>query len=180
MSVVPALRALRVNAIELIRQPGAVKPISVTLGTDAREALELGDPRLAGDVTFDGEAVSSIDGVAVHGELRVPWSDACRRCLAPVEGVNVAQVDEVFQPAERAVSTPERESIPFDGDQIDLAPVIREYVLLELPDGPLCRDDCAGICPVCGIDRNTGSCDCDTTVRDERWSALDQLRIDEP
>jgi uncharacterized protein len=56
---------------------------------------------------------------------------------------------------------------------------VREYVVLELPDDPLCRDECAGICPVCGIDRNSGSCECDTTVRDERWSALDDLRLDD-
>jgi uncharacterized protein len=51
--------------------------------------------------------------------------------------------------------------------------------LLELPNDVLCRDDCAGICPVCGIDRNAGTCDCDTTVRDDRWAALDGLQLDE-
>ena len=69
--------------------------------------------------------------------------------------------------------------VPTDRDQIDMAPAVREYVLLELPDGPLCRDDCAGICPVCGIDRNEASCDCDTSVRDHRWAALDELRLDD-
>ena len=54
----------------------------------------------------------------------------------------------------------------------------RELVLLELPDAPLCRDDCAGICAVCGVDRNVEPCDCDDTVRDERWAVLDQLDLD--
>ncbi len=72
-------------------------------------------------------------------------------------------------------STTTRSAI--EGDQIDLAPAVREYVLIELPDGPLCRDDCAGICPECGADRNEAPCECDTSVRDERWSALDDLRL---
>ena len=54
--------------------------------------------------------------------------------------------------------------------------MVREEVLLGVPDAPLCRPDCAGLCPTCGADRNVGPCDCDTAVRDERWAALDQLR----
>ena len=47
------------------------------------------------------------------------------------------------------------------------------------PDAPLCRDDCPGLCPRCGADLQLAPCDCDLTERDERWSALDQLRLDE-
>ena len=58
--------------------------------------------------------------------------------------------------------------------------MVREYVLLDLPEAPLCRDDCAGICPQCGADRNESPCDCDTSVTDLRWSALEGLRLDDP
>ena len=57
--------------------------------------------------------------------------------------------------------------------------MVREYVLLDLPDAPLCKDDCAGICPNCGIDRNMATCDCDTSATDPRWSALEGLKFDE-
>jgi len=164
--VVPALRALRINAVELLRQPGAVKPVSVVLGAEARQALDLDDPRLAGDVGFDGEAVASIDGVAVRGEVTVPWQGSCRRCLTDVAGVAVAEFDEVFQPAGRATG----DAIEFAGDQIDLAPVVREYVLLELPDAPLCRPDCPGVYP-----EYAG----DSDGRDPRWAALGDLRLDD-
>lgn len=175
MSVAPALRALRVNAVELLRQPGAVRQVDVLVGPEVRHALELSDPRISGDIVVTAEVVSSVDGLAVHGEVRVPWADECRRCLTPVGGEAVAAIDELFVAAE-AVRDDE---LPLDGDQIDLAPLVREYALLELPDGPLCRPDCAGICPVCGLDRNAGRCECDTSVRDLRWSALDDLRLDE-
>ena len=75
----------------------------------------------------------------------------------------VAEFDEVFQPEVRATD----DAIPFACDQIDLAPVVREYVLLELPDGPLCRPDCPGVYP---------EYDQDVDRRDPRWAALDQLR----
>lgn len=175
MSVAPSLRALRINAIELLRQPGAVRPVDVVLGAEARAELELTDPRLAGDVTVAAVAVASLDGISVHGEVRVPWAGECRRCLTPVSGVGVGELDELFVTGESLRD----DAIPIDGDQVDLAPVVREYALLELPDGPLCTPDCAGICPVCGIDRNSATCDCDTSVRDPRWGALDGLTLEE-
>lgn len=158
------LRTLRVNAVELMRQPGAVKPVSVVLDAAGRQALELGDERIVGDVVFEGEAVSSIDGISVQGAVEVPWHGECRRCLTAVDGVAHARFDEMFQPAEQVADA---DAIPFEGDQIDLAPVLREYVLLELPGAPLCRPDCPGIYP--GYEG-------DSDGKDPRWAALDQLK----
>ena len=70
----------------------------------------------------------------------------------------MSEVDELYQ------HDPLEDALEIVGDQIDLVPVVREYVLLDLPDAPLCRPDCAGICPKCGADRNLGACDCDTSV----------------
>ena len=165
------LHVLRLNARELLRQPGLTRPIRIEL-----DATDLGvdDDRVAGGVAVELEAVSSIDGIVVTGSIASPWRVPCRRCLTDVAGTARIAVDEVYQDH---VSDPD--AFQIEGDQIDLAPAVREYVLLELPDGPLCREDCAGICPVCGIDRNHGTCECDTSVRDERWAALDDLRLDD-
>ena len=51
--------------------------------------------------------------------------------------------------------------------------------LLNLPAAPLCRDDCAGLCPVCGIDRNAAECDCDLNPPDPRWDALRALTFED-
>lgn len=170
MSAAP-LYALRVNARELLRVPGSVRHVD-----EAVDATDLGvsDERITGPIGVDLHAVSSIDGIVVSGTISIPWATACRRCLTDVTGTAVVDVDEIYQD-----DVTDEEAFPIEGDQIDLAPPVREYVLIELPDGPLCRDDCAGICPVCGIDRNESTCECDTTVRDERWAALDDLRLDE-
>ena len=165
------LHTLRVNARELLRVPGSTRRIDEPI-----DAADLGvpDPRITGPVQVGLDAVSSIDGIVVHGNITIPWSTACRRCLTDVAGAAVIDVDEIYQD-----DVSNEEAFPIEGDQIDLAPAVREYVLIELPDGPLCRDDCAGICPVCGVDRNESTCDCETRVRDERWAALDDLNLDD-
>ena len=163
---------LRINAVELLRSPGATRTLDVALSA---ESLGVDDPRVSGSVDVAVVATSSVDGVTVHGTVSIPWRDQCRRCLVDVAGVAVAQVDEVFQHDPRI-----DDAVEIVGDQIDLAPIVREYALLELPDAPLCRDDCAGICPECGADMNESPCDCDTDVRDLRWSALEGLRLDDP
>ena len=84
-----------------------------------------------------------------------------------------ADVHELYQ-----VHVTDPDAFPIVGEQLDLAEMVREAVLLEAPTNPLCRPDCAGLCPVCGVDRNEAACSCDTTVRDERWAALDALKPD--
>jgi uncharacterized protein len=165
------LHELRINARELLRLPGSSRPVAATL---AAAQLGVDDPRIVGDVGIDLTAVSGIDGITVRGTISIPWQAACRRCLTTVTGIGRVEVEEVYQD-----EVGDDDAFQIEGDQIDLAPAIREYVLLEVPDGPLCRDDCAGICPVCGADRNETVCACDTSVRDERWSALDGLRLDD-
>ena len=166
-----ALHALRVNARELLRVPGSTRRIDESIDASV---LGVDDPRITGPVEIGLDAVSSIDGIVVHGDITIPWSTACRRCLVDVTGRAVVDVDEIYQD-----HVSHDEAFPIEGDQIDLAPAVREYVLIELPDGPLCRDDCAGICPVCGADRNETTCNCDTSLRDERWAALDGLNLDD-
>jgi DUF177 domain-containing protein len=162
---------LRINVVELLRHPGATRHIEATVPP---AEIDLDDDRVAGDIAIAIDAISSVDGVVVHGTVSTPWRGQCRRCLTDVAGTSVSVVEELFQ------QHPEHEdAIEITGDRIDLAPVVREYVLLDLPDLPLCKDDCAGICPNCGIDRNVATCDCDTSVTDPRWSALEGLNLDD-
>ena len=162
---------VRINAAELLRHPGATRRIEATLSA---AELGVGDDRIAGDIAVALDATSSVDGVVVHGTVSTPWRGQCRRCLIDVEGVSVSEVEELFQPHPQ-----HGEAVEIVGDQIDLAPILREYVLLDLPEAPLCREACAGICPQCGADRNVDPCDCSTGELDPRWSALSELRLEE-
>ena len=124
------------------------------------------DAEVTVEVTLD-----AVPGAVVAtGTVRAPWRGPCRRCLVDTEGTIRADVREVFE----EVPDPEQ-TYPIKGDRLDLEPLARDTVLLELPLAPLCRDDCAGICPTCGADRNVAPCRCAEAPKDPRWAALDAL-----
>ncbi len=168
---VDQLRALRVNAVELLRQPGAERDVAVTLPA---APLDVVHDRLAGDIVIDLRLEALHDGIAVDGTVTAPWTTVCRRCLVEVSGSAIAEVDELYQ-----VELLDPDAFRIEDGQLDLAPLVRESALLELDRERLCRDDCAGLCPVCGVDRNSVTCTCDTVVRDERWAALDDIVLDD-
>ena len=165
------LRPLRINALELMRQPGATRDIA-----DSIEAAPLGveHDRLTSDIQVDLNLEALTDGIKVTGTLQAHWSTVCRRCLADISGCAVAEVSEVYQ---RDMVDPEAFAI--EQNQLNLAPMVREAILLELDLERSCREDCAGLCPACGVDRNEATCSCDITVRDNRWAALEGFVIDE-
>jgi uncharacterized protein len=105
--------------------------------------------------------------------------------LRPVTGIADAEVNEAFsrQVSVHRSSADVAEDLAVDGDaeplvgdQIDFTLPVREAVLLAVPDAPLCRPECPGLCPQCGADRATTTCSCVSETRDERWAALDALR----
>ncbi len=65
---------------------------------------------------------------------------------------------------------------PYDGEVVDLEPLIREHFVLAVPYAPLCKDDCKGLCPQCGIDRNAETCVCEP-LPDPRFAALKGLKL---
>jgi uncharacterized protein len=115
--------------------------------------------------------VASGTSILVTGNVAAPWEGECRRCLGLATGTVVAAVRELYEDR----PDPE-ETYKLQGDQLDLEPLVRDAVLLELPQVPLCSEACAGLCPTCGINRNEGTCSCETETTDPRWAALDVLR----
>lgn len=161
---------LKVNAFEMLRRPGTVK--SIHLSADPA-ILELDDACLVSgsDVDIDLLCESLSDGIVVNGRISATFDGECRRCLASMVGRIDCEVHELYQ-----VALTDPDAFLIEGDVIDLAPMVRETVLLELPDAPLCRLDCAGLCPTCGQDLNIGTCGCPTETVDSRWSVLEALR----
>ncbi len=116
---------------------------------------------------------SFIGGLWARGQIEAPWHGICRRCSMPVLGLVHVEVSERFVD-ERGPG--DGETYLIDHDEMDLAPLIHDAVFLELPLAPLCREDCQGLCPYCGIDRNDASCTCEVPT-DPRWATLDGLRF---
>ena len=161
---------LVVNILELIRRSGTYKDLDVDVST-AEFAFD--DPRIddSWDVHADLHVESTSGGIVVNGLVTAQARGECSRCLAEL-GLSVASdVDEIYQ------RVPENDDVyPLEGDQLDLRPMVRESVLLAIPEAPLCTPTCKGLCPVCGVDLNRETCGCARPAADDRWSVLDQLK----
>ena len=163
-------RPFLVNAAELLRRPGTERVIETSL---TAADLGLDDERFRPDdiVTATLRLESMSDGIVVTGDIDVPWHGTCRRCLKVLDEHTVSPVDELYQ---TVVTNPD--AFEIIGDQLDLTSMVRELALLDAPNAPLCRPDCAGLCPICGTDLNEGSCSCEAPALGSPWDALDQLR----
>jgi uncharacterized protein len=96
-------------------------------------------------------------GLVVTGDFQASCAMECVRCLVEFQQPLHTQFSELYAFNSRSVS----ESgliVPDDGN-IDLAPLVREYMLLEIPIRPLCRPDCKGLCIICGADLNIEPCE---------------------
>lgn len=155
-----------------------------------RVALEEDSTRL--DLTVEGVVASG----RVRAELDIVQGDhiyycrgravcdvemACSRCLElyrrTLRGEIEFSIQEVTEGSEpKRDEIPDNEIlIPAGASEVDISASVREALLLELPLKPLCREDCRGICPVCGGNRNEHLCDCKVTTTDSRWDGLRDL-----
>jgi len=162
-------KPLVVNAVELLRRPGSTKDIDVVV---VAEDFEFNDSRIDDvpvQVRLHLEALS--DGIAVTGVATAHWHGECKRCLAPVQESTEIDIDELYQ-----VKVTDPDAFPIDADQLTLLPMVRENILVVVPQFLLCQPECKGMCPQCGADLNEGQCSCATPVTDDRWAALEALK----
>jgi uncharacterized protein len=138
---------------------------------------------LTAPAAVNGKVRFSGNQVFVNGHVEARAQVECDRCLKPVElPVNADFTLEYISDSDyetaRAVELTEAEmSVSvFDGEAIDVDEIVKEQILLAVPTRMLCREDCKGICPECGTDRNTGECNCVTKEIDPRWAALKNLK----
>ncbi len=110
------------------------------------------------------------------GRIAGQAADACRRCLAAVRTAIDEPVTALFV-ADGTDGSDDPDVFPFDprAHELDLRPAVREAWLLGVPAFVLCREDCQGLCPTCGTDRNAEPCTCASSV-DPRWAPLAALR----
>jgi uncharacterized protein len=165
-----AFNPLRLSVTDL-RRPGAARDVDLLVPAPPlhNDAVELAGHEPV-EVDLHLERVS--DGVVVRGELHAAWEGHCSRCLGFVEGDVSVHVDELFE------SDPlEGETYKLDDDILDLEPLVRDALVLELPNAPVCRPECRGLCPNCGTDWNHTTCECATDEPDPRWAALRSLDL---
>jgi len=129
------------------------------------------------ELELDLRFESVLEGVLVTGTAWVPLVGECGRCLDPIASTFEADFQELFvYPDTRSGGNAEDDELRLEDDLIDLEPVLRDAVLLALPLSPLCRDDCPGLCPDCGVRLADAGPDHHHDAADPRWAALQGLK----
>ena len=174
--------ALVVNVAGLLGEaPGSQRDVAV----DAVE-LDLGDDLVqAAPVAVVARVDRTNRGIIVTGRVRTALTDTCSRCLAPLRISIDAPVEEEVLPLVdlqsglRLDTTAEPEVFRLtDHHELDLEPLAREAIQLAAPIAPVCRQDCRGLCPECGLDLNPGPHDHGDAPVDPRLARLLDFRID--
>jgi len=142
------------------------------------ELLDISPIRCQGSLTF------AAPDFLLHADLKYEQTVACNRCLRPVQQPVESRIDLVLVERSRKREATEEEQleaqelglVEVEGGLFESRPLIVEQVELSLPMKPLCREDCAGLCPQCGQDWNDGRCSCVLERVDPRWAALAILK----
>jgi uncharacterized protein len=125
------------------------------------------------ELELDVRLESVGEGVLVSGTASFTLSGQCSRCLTELEFPGATDFQELFSYPERAAA---EDTSRVTGEDIDLEPLLRDQIVLDLPFTPLCRPDCAGLCPQCGANLNDDPAHTHETPADPRWADLANWR----
>jgi uncharacterized protein len=169
---------LQINVAQLLKQPrGASRSYEVTTDIWGLDAENIA-PRspLQGTV----QLLRTGQGVLVLAQFHVELALVCTRCLEPFRLPVSFEFQEDFRPLVDIFTGAQLPAVPGEDEAtlidehhiLDLSEVVRQEVILAQPLYPVCRADCAGICPYCGQNLNEYTCYCRESYIDPRWEAL--------
>jgi uncharacterized protein len=158
---------LRLNVADCLRRAGTRRDVNLVAPVPE---LRSATAAVEGEITVTGHVDGITEGIVATVVISGSYSAECSRCLAPITHEFTFPVREFFE--QRPI---EGETYPLVDDEIDLALIVRDTVLPELPVVPLCRPECLGLCSICGVDRNETTCECRAAEPDPRWEALGSL-----
>lgn len=167
-----------VSVRELQRSPGAMR----TLVERVEAPNDLGTPTIGipagSDIELDLRLEAVHEGVLVSGSATAHAVGECVRCLDPIAYDLTVDVQELFSADPEPVKDEDGDDLPrIEHESVDLEPLLRDAVVTELPFQPVCRPDCPGLCPQCGVrlEDHPGH---RHEARDPRWDALQSLVTD--
>jgi uncharacterized protein len=147
-----------------------------------------GDFRIVAPVDLALRVTKDARKIRVTGRLRTALEVECSRCLEPFRVPVDAEIDQIFLPEGTEVTGASDDDAEDDegqqadagvsfykDDTIDLGEMMRDEFYLALPMKPLCKDDCKGLCPVCGVNWNRETCTCKVEWTDPRMASLKTL-----
>jgi uncharacterized protein len=167
--------------IEVDQLEGGSKPFAHVYAPEEL-ILDEESARLTEAPQITGSARRRGNEVRLRGQITARAEVDCDRCLkssaVPIE----TQFDVTYIPASeyglnQTAELQEDDLLVsvYEGDAINVDEIVREQILLALPARALCGEECKGLCPVCGTDRNISACACEERETDPRWTALKNL-----
>jgi DUF177 domain-containing protein len=168
---------LVVDTTKLPRQPGATRALKRVATAPPDLGVELISVPTGSDLELDLSLTSVSEGVYVSGNVRGSLSGECGRCLNEITEPFDVKIAELYAYADSTTeeTTDSDEVGRMQGDLLDLEPALRDAVVLTLPVTPLCRPDCPGLCPECGVHFDDLPADHSHEDVDPRWAALRNL-----
>jgi uncharacterized protein len=165
---------LVVNVARLGRRPGSMFAVHDTVASPARIGLAMIGIAPGAPLDLDLRVESVSEGVLVSGTLSAPITGECSRCLTPfTERIDVDLIELFAYPDSLTEATTEEDEVGrVINDFVDLRQPIVDAVGLELPFSPVCRTDCPGLCPKCGVALATAAPDHHHNDIDPRWAKL--------
>ena len=158
-------------------------PGMIDLGPEVRQRSPLRSEGQAELVEEQHGKHKVVQDIRLKGKLETSLELPCARCVEPVVHEVSRSFDLLYRPLgtdagheELSVTDAEAEIGYYEGEAVLLEDVLREQVLLDLPLKVVCREDCKGLCPHCGKNRNENQCACAVQLDDPRWSALSEIR----
>ncbi|WP_229069444.1 DUF177 domain-containing protein [Actinoplanes sp. DH11] len=168
---------LVVDTTKLPRQPGATRALKRVVPAPADLGLELISVPEGSDLELDLSMTSVSEGVYITGTVRGSLSGECGRCLNEIDKSIEFSLAELFayEDSTTEETTDDDEVGRMQGDLLDLEPAVRDAIVLTLPTNPLCRPDCPGLCPECGVHFDDLPAGHSHEDADPRWAALRNL-----
>ncbi|WP_314926644.1 DUF177 domain-containing protein [uncultured Actinomyces sp.] len=174
-----ATAALVVDIVDLPHRIGATKDVCVEAGAPAGLGTAVIGVPEGSSLVVDARLTSLEDGVLARGRADVHVHGECVRCLRDLDEERTVTFDELYYLPEAARAAEDGEDVLLVGeDSLDLEPALRDALVPALPFRPLCRPDCAGLCPECGRRVDNLPADHRHDHPDPRWSALAALLPD--
>ena len=147
--------ASELNVLRALRHPGQEYPFTADLVLEEMEFT--GDPIFFHDIKVEGVMMGAGERVSVRAEVEAVMKSRCFRCLEDVEMPIKAQVDAEFAKEE---DPDDPDLYVFEASTIELTDAVRDALVMEIPTRIICSEDCKGLCPSCGVNRNKVSCTC--------------------
>jgi len=167
-----SIHEFRLSLAGLTRTQGAMKEFSFTAGLDDEMTTGLILLPRGRDIHVEGSLECVGDGVLVSATASTTVDAECSRCLTPFRAPVEVEIQELFVYPEHGVEYEDEDVSLIHDETIDLCDAVRDAIILDQPQIPLCTPGCRGLCPRCGADLNTDPDHSHDDAIDSRWLSL--------